>query len=61
MSSAQETVAEDQDHTSILHEIVRALQVLRFSAVEITVHNSQIVQIERKEKIRLQAAPNRQA
>ena len=61
MNSAQETVAEDQDHTSILHEIVRALQGLRFGAVEITVHNSQIVQIERKEKIRLQPTPGRQA
>ena len=32
-----------------------------FGAVEITVHNGQIVQIERKEKIRLQAANSRQA
>ncbi len=52
---------DDQDDASILQEITRALQGLRFGAVEITVHNNQIVQIERKEKIRLQAANNRQA
>ncbi len=51
----------DQDEAGILREITRALQDLRFGAVEITVHNSQIVQIERKEKIRLHAANSRQA
>ena len=30
------------------------LRDLRFGAVEITVHNAQVVQIERKEKFRLQ-------
>ncbi len=51
---------DDQDEAS-LREIARVLQGLRFGAVEITVHNGQIVQIERKEKIRLQAASSRQA
>ena len=59
--SAQPNAVADQDEASILHEINRALHGLRFGAVEITVHNGQIVQIERKEKIRLQAASNRQA
>ncbi|WP_122480705.1 sulfur starvation response protein OscA, partial [Pseudomonas viridiflava] len=35
-------------------EIQSALRDLRFGAVEITVHNAQVVQIERKEKFRLQ-------
>ena len=52
---------DDLDDAGILREITRALQGLRFGAVEITVHNSQIVQIERKEKIRLQASGNRPA
>jgi hypothetical protein len=60
MSAPQEQHADEQDDISILREIARALQGLRFGSVEITVHNSQIVQIERKEKIRLQAATNRQ-
>lgn len=45
---------EGQDDASILREIQTALQGLKFGAVEITVHNGQVVQIERKEKIRLQ-------
>lgn len=39
----------------VLREIQVALRDLRFGAVEITVHNGQIVQIERKEKFRLQS------
>ncbi|WP_341305170.1 sulfur starvation response protein OscA [Pseudomonas sp. TMP25] len=44
---------EGQDEVSILREIQAALQRLKFGAVEITVHNGQVVQIERKEKFRL--------
>ena len=45
---------EGQDEASILREIQTALHGLTFGSVEITVHNGQVVQIERKEKIRLQ-------
>ena len=45
---------EGQDDASILREIQAALNGLKFGAVEITVHNGQVVQIERKEKFRLQ-------
>lgn len=45
---------EGQDDASILREIQSALSGLRFGSVEITVHNGQVVQIERKEKFRLQ-------
>ncbi|HWR79112.1 MAG TPA: sulfur starvation response protein OscA [Pseudomonas sp.] len=61
MSAPQEPVADGLDDSNTLREIARALQGLRFGSVEITVHNSQIVQIERKEKIRLQPTPGRQA
>ncbi|MFG0382608.1 sulfur starvation response protein OscA [Pseudomonas sp. zbq_18] len=43
----------DADQASILREIHSALRDLRFGSVEITVHNGQVVQIERKEKFRL--------
>lgn len=43
-----------QDEASILREINSALSGLKFGSVEITVHNGQVVQIERKEKFRLQ-------
>lgn len=52
---------EGQDEASLLSEINNALRGLRYGAVEITVHNGQVVQIERKEKFRLQAPAPRQA
>ncbi|KJH80260.1 sulfur starvation response protein OscA [Stutzerimonas stutzeri] len=45
---------EGQDEASILREIHSALHGLKFGSVEITVHNGEVVQIERKEKFRLQ-------
>lgn len=51
---------EGQDEASLLREINNALRGLRFGAVEITVHNGQVVQIERKEKFRLQSPASRQ-
>ena len=52
---------DSQDEAGILREIQAALQNLRFGSVEITVHNGQVVQIERKEKFRLQAQNAKQA
>lgn len=45
---------ESPDDANVLREIQAALTGLRFGSVEITVHNAQVVQIERKEKFRLQ-------
>ena len=53
MSASLRSV-DGQDEATILREIQSALRDLRFGAVEITVHNAQVVQIERKEKFRLQ-------
>ncbi len=36
----------------VIAEIVRSLRNLRFGSIEITVHDSRVVQIERKEKVR---------
>ncbi len=44
---------DGQDEAGILHEIQAALKGLKFGSVEITMHNGQVVQIERKEKFRL--------
>lgn len=43
---------ENQYDVSILRDIQAALNGLKFGSVEITVHNGQVVQIERKEKFR---------
>lgn len=48
MSASLRSV-DGQDEATILREIQSALRDLRFGAVEITVHNAQVVQIERKE------------
>ncbi len=37
----------------IEQEILRAVRSLRYGSVEIIIHDSKVVQIERKEKIRL--------
>ena len=39
--------------------IVQALKDLRFGSVEIIVHDSKIVQIERREKVRVEQEPSR--
>ncbi|MBT2298462.1 sulfur starvation response protein OscA [Pseudomonas fluorescens] len=52
---------EGQDGAGILREIQAALNGLKFGSVEITVHNGQVVQIERKEKFRLQAPASKNA
>ncbi len=52
---------DGQDDATLLREIHSALRELRFGSVEITVHNGQVVQIERKEKFRLQNQPGKPA
>lgn len=41
----------------IEQEILRALKGIRYGSVEIVIHDSQVVQIERKEKVRLDKPP----
>jgi hypothetical protein len=36
-------------------EVIRATKGLRFGQIVLTIHNSQVVQIDRTEKIRLEA------
>jgi len=43
------------DTSRARERIARALEGLQFGAVEITVHNGRIVQIERREKLRLES------
>lgn len=41
--------------------ILQALKDLRFGSVEIIVHDSKVVQIERREKVRVELEPSRRA
>jgi hypothetical protein len=46
---------------SLLRELAAALKDLRYGSVEIVVHNSRVVQIERREKMRLSPETVRKA
>lgn len=43
-----------QDEARIQQEILRAVRNVRFGSVEIVIHDSNVVQVERREKIRFQ-------
>jgi hypothetical protein len=49
------------DHPRIEQTILQALKDLRFGSVEIIVHDSKVVQIERREKVRVELEPSRRA
>jgi hypothetical protein len=53
MTSGNRTSISNSDVEAITKKLLGALRGLRFGAVEITVHEGRIVQIERKEKLRL--------
>lgn len=48
----------DHDATKAEVAIRRALREIRYGSIEITIHDSKVVQIERKEKIRLERGPS---
>ena len=43
---------ESQTDAQVLERIIRAIREIDYGSVEIVIHNSRIVQIERKEKFR---------
>jgi len=46
---------------TVIAEIVRSIKNVRFGSVEITIHDSRVVQIERKEKLRFMPAQRAKA
>jgi hypothetical protein len=52
---------EDPAFEALAAEIMRSIKNVRFGSVEITIHDSRVVQIERKEKVRLTPAPRLRA
>lgn len=51
--SSPEDPSTDSLNDEGLQKILKAMADLKFGSVEITVHEGRIVQIERKEKVRL--------
>ncbi len=55
---SNENPASNDDGLELaLVEISRSIRNVRFGSVEITIHDSRVVQIERKEKLRFAVAP----
>jgi hypothetical protein len=58
--STQQRVIQSQEHNEdIAHKILLAIKDLRFGSVEVVIHDSKVVQIERKEKIRIDTNSSR--
>jgi hypothetical protein len=55
MTSDTKKPSQVQITREIVDQIVSVLQGVRFGSIEIVIHDSKIVQIERKEKIRFDA------
>ena len=49
----------DETQRQLTQQILQALQEIRYGSVEIIIHDSQVVQIERKEKIRIDTDSSR--
>lgn len=49
----------DETSRHLTQRILRAIQEIRYGSVEIIIHDSRIVQIERKEKIRIDSDSSR--
>jgi len=49
---------KEQETAAIANQIATALQGIRFGSVEVIVHDSKVVQIERKEKLRFNNGGN---
>lgn len=51
----QGVVTDHERDLDLEQQILRAIKNIRYGSVEIIIHDSQVVQIERKEKIRFAA------
>ena len=53
--------ANEGDSSEIYRRIFDAIRGIRYGSVEVIIHDSQVVQIERKEKVRFDVGANRAA
>ena len=50
--------ATNKQNSSLVNELLSAINSLRFGSVEITIHEGRVTQIEKREKVRFTAAAN---
>jgi hypothetical protein len=48
---------DEETLAKAMGEILRSVKSVKFGSIEITIHDSRVVQIERKEKVRFALAP----
>jgi hypothetical protein len=53
MSETVRSVPEEASDTALLRQIAGAIRGIRYGSVEIVIHDSRVVQVERREKVRL--------
>ncbi len=59
---ASETITFNETSLEpVMVEILRSIKNVRFGSIEITIHDSRVVQIERKEKVRFAITPRAKA
>jgi len=59
MRIQEQLIQSQQQNQDIANKILLAIKDLRFGSVEVIIHDSRIVQIERKEKIRIDTDSSR--
>ena len=59
MSNKQRMIQSQEHNQDIADKILLAIKDLRFGSVEVVIHDSKVVQIERKEKIRIDTNSSR--
>ena len=59
MSTQSQTIQSPQQDQDVAHKILLAIKDIRFGSVEVVIHDSKVVQIERKGKIRFDSQPTR--
>jgi hypothetical protein len=60
MTNRRRVALEDalsEDKRELLRELIDALQTIRYGSVLVTVHDGQIVEIQKTEKIRTKSGP----
>ena len=58
MSDATSPRAARATDTELVRQIVAAIRGIHFGSVEVVIHDSRVVHIERREKLRLTAGPD---
>jgi len=60
-TQVQEFTRENEEHRKLAAEILDAIKGIKYGGIEITVHDSRVVQIDRRERFRFPASERAQA